>query len=95
MIKCNFLVKIVKGNVGAPFLGGKHFAFEFPWVYVTPWFWPHGIKIVHDVYIVFESWKGAQGQGPAIDLVFCVSSIRVNVDGYSAKSDMLYFWDIM
>ena len=52
---------------------------------VTPRFWPHGIKIVHDVYIVFKSWRGAQGQGPAIDLVFCVSVIKIDVDGYSAS----------
>ena len=31
-----------------------------------------GIEIVHDVYIVFKSRYGAQGQGPIIDLVFCV-----------------------
>ena len=30
------------------------------------------IKIVHDVITVIKSWRGAQGQGPAIDLVFCV-----------------------
>ena len=39
---------------------------------VTPWFSTHCIKIVHDVYIVFKYWQGAQFQGPAIDLVFCV-----------------------
>ena len=56
----------------------------------TPWFWPHGIEIVHDVYIVFESWKGAQGQGPAIDLVLCVSMIKVDTDGDGAKSSTGY-----
>ena len=52
---------------------------------VTPQFWPHGIEIVHDVYIVCKSWKGAEGQGPAIDLVFCVSVIKVDTDGYSSS----------
>ena len=47
---------------------------------VTPQFWPHGIKIVHDVYIVFKSWWGAQGQGPTIDLVFYVSTIQVDAN---------------
>ena len=37
---------------------------------VIPWFWPHGIEIVHDVYIVWKSWQGAQGQSPAIDWCF-------------------------
>ena len=58
---------------------------------VIPRFWPHGIELVHDVYIVFKSWQGAQGQGPAIDLVFCVSSIKVDADDYSARSNTLYF----
>ena len=31
-------------------------------------------------YIVFKSQEGAQGQGPAIDLVFCVSTIKVDAD---------------
>ena len=57
---------------------------------VTPQFRPHGIEIVHDVYIVFESWKGAQGQGPAIDLVLCVSVIRIDANGYGAKSSTIY-----
>ena len=39
---------------------------------ITPHFWPHGIEIVHDVYIVFKSWQRAQSQGPAINLVYCV-----------------------
>ena len=51
---------------------------------VIPQFRTHGIKIVHDVYIVFKSWQGAQGQGPAIDLVLCVSVIGVDTDGYDA-----------
>ena len=62
---------------------------------VTPRFLPHGIKIVHDVYIVVKLCRGAQGQGPAIDLVFCVSMIKVDVDGYSAKSGTLHFEVIM
>ena len=60
-----------------------------------PQFWPHGIEIVHDVYIVFKSWRGAQGQGATIDLVFCVSMIKIDADGYSAKSCTLYFEFIM
>ena len=64
---------------------------KFPTNFVIPRFWPHGIKIVHDVYIVFKSWKGAQGQGPAIDLVLCVSVIRVDTDDYDAKSGTVYF----
>ena len=54
-------------------------------------FLPHGIEIVHDVYIVFKSWQGAQGQGPAIDLVLCVSVIRVDTNGYDAKLSTIYF----
>ena len=54
--------------------------------HVTPQFWPHGIKNLHDVYIVFKSWWGAQDQGPSIDLVLFVSTIKVDGDGYSAKS---------
>ena len=37
---------------------------------VIPQFLPHGIEIAHDVYIALESWKGAQGQGLAIDWCF-------------------------
>ena len=37
------------------------------------------------MYIVFKSWRGAQGQGPAIDLVFCVSVIKIDADGHSAS----------
>ena len=62
---------------------------------VTPRFGPHGIGIVHDVYIVFKSWKRAQGQVLFIDLVFCVSVIKVDANGYSAKSGTLYFEFIM
>ena len=62
---------------------------------LTPRFWPHGIEIVHDVYIVLKSWQGAQDQGPAIDLVFCVLAIKVDADGYSVKSSTLYFVHIM
>ena len=29
-------------------------------------------KHAHVLVIVFKSWRGAQGQGPAINLVFCV-----------------------
>ena len=32
---------------------------------------------------------------PAIDLVFCVSVIKVDADGYSFKSGTLYFEVIM
>ena len=39
---------------------------------VTPMFLPHSIEILHYVYILFESWQGAQGEGLAIDLVFSV-----------------------
>ena len=52
-----------------------------PGGFVMPRFWSHGIKIVHDAYIVFKSWRGAQGQGPAIDLVFYLSMIKVDVNG--------------
>ena len=54
---------------------------------VTPWFWPHGIKIVYYVNIVIKSWRGAQGQGPMIDLVFCVSAIKIDADVYSASQE--------
>ena len=64
-------------------------------IFVTPRLWPHGIEIVHDVYIVFKSWQGAEGQGPAIDLVFFVSVIKIDADGYSAKLGTLYFEYIM
>ena len=40
---------------------------------------------------MFESWQGAQGQGTAIDLVSCVSVIRVDTDGYGSKSGTIYF----
>ena len=41
------------------------------WIRVLmPQLWPHGIKIVHDVYIVWKWWKIDQGQGPAIDWCF-------------------------
>ena len=52
---------------------------------VTPQFRTHGNKIIHYVNIVVKSWKGAQGQGPAIDLVFYVSAIKDRLDGYSAS----------
>ena len=62
--------------------------YQFHWIdYVTPRFWPHGIEIVHHVYIVFKSWRGAQGQGHAIDLVFYVSAIKVDDDGSSAGQE--------
>ena len=32
-----------------------------------------------------------QGQGPAIDLVFCVSVIKIDADGYGAKSCTTHF----
>ena len=37
-----------------------------------------------------KSWQGAQGQGPTIDLMLCVSVIRVDTDGYGAKSGTAY-----
>ena len=40
--------------------------------------------MVHDVYIVFKSWRGPQSQGPSINLVFCVSTIKDDADGYCA-----------
>ena len=40
---------------------------------------------MQDVNIVIKSWPGAQGQGPTIDLVFCVSDIKIDVGGYSAS----------
>ena len=43
------------------------------------------LKIVHDVNIVIKLGRGSQGQGLAIDLVFCVSTIKIDVDGYSAS----------
>ena len=52
----------------------------------TPVF-PHGIKIVHDVNIVIKSWRGAQGQGPTINLVFFVLEIKIDADGYSASQE--------
>ena len=42
------------------------------------------LKFVHDVNIIIESWKGAQGQGPTIDLVFYVSKIKVDANGSHA-----------
>ena len=61
---------------------------------VTPQFWPHGIQIIHDVYIVRKSWWGSQGQGPTIDLVFCVPAIKVDADGYSVGQEQ-YILNIM
>ena len=46
---------------------------------VTPWFWPHGIEIVNNLYIVCKSWQWAQVQCPTIDLLVCVSLIKVDV----------------
>ena len=43
------------------------------------------LKIVHDVNIVIKPWRGAQGQGLAIDLVFCVLTIKIDVNSYSAS----------
>ena len=40
---------------------------------LTPWY-----LIVHNVNIVLRSWHGAQGQGLAIDLVFCIYVIKVD-----------------
>ena len=62
---------------------------------IKPQFRTHGITIVHYVNIVVKSWQGAQGQGPAIDLVFCVQVIKVDTYGYSAKSGTIYFELIM
>ena len=45
------------------------------------------MKIVHDVYIVFKSWRGGQGRGPTTDLVFCVLTIKIDSDGYSASQE--------
>ena len=36
---------------------------------VTPWFWPHGIEIVHDVYIVFKSCKELKAK--ALPSIWC------------------------
>ena len=41
------------------------------------------------MYIVFKSWEGAQGQGPTIDLVLCVSVIKVDIGGYGAKLETI------
>ena len=62
---------------------------------VTPRFRPRDIEIAHDVYIVRKSWKRAQGQGPTIDLVFCVQVIKVDTYGDSAKSSIVLFDVIM
>ena len=43
---------------------------------VTPQFRTHSNKIIHYVNIVVKSRQGAQGQGPAINLVFYVSEIK-------------------
>ena len=50
-----------------------------------------GIEIVHDVCIIFESWQGAQGQGPAIDWLFSVQVIKVDAYGCGVESDTAYF----
>ena len=55
------------------------------YVYVISWFWPHCIKIVHDVNIVIKSWWGAQGQGPTMFLPFYVSTVKIDAYGYSAS----------
>ena len=34
-----------------------------------------------------ESWKGAQGQGPAIDLEFYVSTSKIDAYGFSASQE--------
>ena len=47
-------------------------------------FWPYCIKIVNDVNIIIKSWWGAQGQGPAIDVVFYVSKIKI--DSYGSRA---------
>ena len=66
----------------------KQFKKQAPAInHVIPRFWPHGIKIVHDVNIVIKSWQGAHGQGPTIDLVFCVSTIKIHSDGYSSSQE--------
>ena len=44
----------------------------------------HCIKIVH-VDIVIKSWCGAQGQGPAIDLAFYESVIKIDAYGSRAS----------
>ena len=46
--------------------------------------------MVNDVYIVFKSWKGAQGQGPSIDLVFVYRWLRLIPMVYGAKSRTVY-----
>ena len=51
------------------------------WGSVISQFQLYYIKIVHDVNIVIKSWWGAQGQGPAINLVFYVSVIKIDADG--------------
>ena len=57
----------------------------------VPRFRPHGIKIVHDVYIVLISWHRAQGQFPAIDIMFCTKVIEVDTYGFGSKSSTEHF----
>ena len=40
---------------------------------------------MNDVNSVNKSWCGAQGKGPAMDLVFYVSEIKIDANGYRAS----------
>ena len=47
-------------------------------------FWPNCIKIVNDVDIIIKSWRVYQNQGPAINLTFYVSTIKIDAYGSCA-----------
>ena len=48
------------------------------------------------IYILYlNHGEDLKTKALAIDLVFYVSAIKVDADGYSAKSGTLYFEDIM
>ena len=57
---------------------------------LTPWYW-----IAYDVNSVNKSWCGAQGKGPTMDLVFYVSVIKIDADGYCASQQHNIILDIM
>ena len=49
---------------------------------------------MYDVNSVIKSLCGAQGKGPTMDLVFYVSAIKIDADGFSASQGH-YIFDIM
>ena len=52
---------------------------------VIPRFQPQLHYILNDVNNINKSWCGAEGKGPTMDLVFYVSAIKIDVDGYRAS----------